>query len=202
MTCSSAASTPPVVSFADLCALARARLPERLYRLKVPAQDVGDVVHDVLLIARSKLGQFQPRPLGSEAEVDTDRALLAWLVGIAWRRVTRDRTRARSRLEVRMGNVGDLEAAGAAPLTPEDLADRARQTNLALALLAGLRRERAEVLVLHDVGGLPLPEIAALQKTKANTAKSRLRRAREDVRAILGEMSRATTPFRPLAGAP
>jgi DNA-directed RNA polymerase specialized sigma24 family protein len=143
----------------------------------------------------------RPRRFGSEEEVDVDRALVAWLCGIAWRCVTRDRTKARSRLEVRMGNVGDLGAAGGGSPTPEELADRAQQTDLALAVLAGLRPERAEVLVLHDVGGLPVPEIAGLQKVKTNTAKSRLHRAREDVRAIVRQMSRAAAPLQPLAGA-
>jgi RNA polymerase sigma-70 factor, ECF subfamily len=200
MTCSPAASTPPVVSFADLCALACSRLPEKLRWLKVPAEDVGDVVHDVVLVAHPKLGQFRPQRLGSEEEVDANRALLAWLVGIAWRRVTRDRTRARSRLEVCMGNIAEL--AGAGSLTPEELADRAQQTDIALDVLAGLRPERAEVLVLHDVGGLSVPEIACRLKVNANTAKSRLHRAREDVRVILRRMGRASGPFQPFAGGP
>jgi RNA polymerase sigma-70 factor (ECF subfamily) len=194
MTDSAAASTPPAVSLAKLYALARSRLPSLLRWLKVPAEDVGDVVHDVLLVAHPKLGRFQPRCLGSEEEVDTDRALVVWLVGIAWRRVNRDRTRARSRMEVCVGDVGDLEAAGAGALTPEELADRAQRRDLALDVLGKLRPERAEVLVLHDVGELPLPEIARRQRVNTNTAKSRLHRARQDVRAVVLRMNRASVP--------
>jgi RNA polymerase sigma-70 factor (ECF subfamily) len=188
MTYSAACPTPPAVSFVDLYTLACSRLPEQLRRLRVPAADVGDIVHDVVLVAHPKLGQFQPRRLGSEEEVDVARALLAWLVEIAWRRVMRHRTRASSRLEVRVDNVADLEAAGASSFTPEELADRARKRDMALGVLAKLRPERAEVLVLHDVGELSVPEIAGRLKVKPNTAKSRLNRARRDVRVVVQRM--------------
>jgi DNA-directed RNA polymerase specialized sigma24 family protein len=73
---------------------------------------------------------------------------------------------------------------------------------VALAVLRKLRPERAEVLVLHDVSELSVPEIAGRLKLNENTAKSRLCRAREDVRVVLRQMGRAAGPFQPFAGVP
>jgi RNA polymerase sigma factor (sigma-70 family) len=177
-----------MITFEELCVFALARLPDQLRRLRVPAADVGDVVHDVVLVAHPKLDRFQPRRLGSEEEVDVARALLAWLGEIARRRVMRHRTKASSRLEVWVGDVAELEGAGAGSLGPEELADRAQRRGRALGVLGNIRPERAEVLVLHDIGDFSLPEIAGRQRVKLNTAKSRLNRARQDVRVVVEQM--------------
>jgi RNA polymerase sigma factor (sigma-70 family) len=177
-----------MITFEELCIFALARLPERLRRLRVPSADVGDIVHDVLLVALPKLGQFECRPLGSGEKVDVYRALLAWLVGIAWRRVTRHRTSCRSRLERCQSNVAELEAAGCVPLTPEEMVSRCQQRDLALDVLAKLRPEQALVLVLHDVGELPVPEIGRRLEVNANTVRSRLLRARRDAQAAVQRM--------------
>jgi RNA polymerase sigma factor (sigma-70 family) len=184
----SPAGASGVVTFEELCVLALARLPERLRGMRVPASDVDDLVHDVLLVALPKLGQFQPRRLGWEEEVDVDRSLLAWLVGIAWHLALRRRTSARSRLEQCSGNVADPGAAGDGSPTPEDLAARGQQRDLALDVLAELRPERAEVLFLHDVAELPVSEIAGRLKVNPNTAKSRLLRARRDIQEVVQRM--------------
>jgi RNA polymerase sigma-70 factor, ECF subfamily len=185
------AGAPGSITFEELCVFALARLPDRLRRMRVPAWDVDDIVHDVVLVALPKLGQFQPRRLGAEEVVDVDRALLAWLGAIAWRRITQHQRSARSRRELRVGNVADLGAAGAGSLTPEELAARGQQRDLAFDVLAELRPERALVLVLHDVGEIPVPEIGRRLNVNPNTVKSRLLRARRDARSAVKSCDRA-----------
>jgi RNA polymerase sigma factor (sigma-70 family) len=187
---SSPAGAPGVITFEELCAFALAHLPERLRGMRGAAGDVGDLVHDVVIIAYPKLGQFEPRRLGREGEVDVHRSLLAWLVGIARRLVMRQRRRARSRREVCVGDVADLGDGGTGALTPEEMVARGQRWALAVGVLGELRPERAEVLVLHEVGELPVREIAGRLKVNLNTAKSRLNRARRDARAVVQRMAR------------
>jgi RNA polymerase sigma-70 factor (ECF subfamily) len=176
------------MSFADLYTFAASRLPEPLRRLRVQKADMGDVIHDVVLVAHPKLALFQPRRLGAEDEVDVHRSLLAWLSAIAWRRVHRRRTRAGTRFERHVGDVAHLGTADDDAPTPEELAARARGFALALHVVRELRPERAEVLVLHDVGEMTVSEIADRLKVKANTVKSRLSRARRDAREVARRM--------------
>jgi len=65
---------------------------------------------------------------------------------------------------------------------PEELASRKQARALLDLLLAELPEESREVLVLFELEGLSVPEIATLLDVPAGTCASRLRRAREEAR--------------------
>ena len=59
-----------------------------------------------------------------------------------------------------------------------------------MAALDKLDEERRAVLVLHDIEGHGMPEIAELLETSANTLYSRLRRGREQFTKAVRQLQR------------
>jgi RNA polymerase sigma-70 factor (ECF subfamily) len=176
---------PPPPTFAELYDVARAHLPERLQYLKVPPEDVEDVVHEVVLIAYGKLDTYKP------AEPSNPRgSLRAWLYGIAWRYASRQRGKARRRREVHAGDVARFATSEAeqAP-SSEQLAAEAQRRTLLDRVLVKLRPERAEVLLMHTVFEMPVPCIAGELNVNENTVKSRLQRARQDAAAAVRRLT-------------
>ena len=139
-----------------------------LRRLGVPARDLEDVAHDVFLTSYRRWDDYDPA-----------RPRRPWLFGIAFRVAARYRDLARHRRE--RGDDGIDEAADEAPPADEQLAAfRARQ--LLARALDELDLDRRAVFVMHDVESCAMPEIAAALGVPLNTAYSRLRLAREQVR--------------------
>lgn len=169
---------------AVIYAVAQTYLPETLRLLRVPRQDVDDMVHAIVEIAYKHLDQYDP------GDRDPLQALRGWLGAIAWRHVLTRRGRGHQRFELAVGDVceavptlvtlvtgpgSDAEAA-----SPDLCAAREQRLLIVHRILSGLRQERREVLLLHDALGLTVPEIADELDMKENTVKSRLRRARQD----------------------
>ncbi len=177
-------------SFESLYALARGSLPERLRLLKVAPEDIGDIVHEVVLIAHRKAGGYRPPISEPKGVLGARHALEAWLFGIAWRYVVKRRSRAHRRYEVPSGDAANLHTAAVdeAPDSEQVVANAQRHAAL-VRMLRTLRPERAEVLVLHTVWGMSVPEIADCLSVKANTVKSRLSRARFDALAAVKRMN-------------
>src|SRR5258708_19540622 len=65
--------------------------------------------------------------------------------------------------------------------TPERLADTRRRVERLLGALVAVNRTRAEAVVLHDIMGHDLAEIATLTGVTVAAAQSRLVRGRRDV---------------------
>jgi RNA polymerase sigma-70 factor (ECF subfamily) len=76
-----------------------------------------------------------------------------------------------------------LELVEAHTATPEHLADTRRRMALLQSALARVNRERSEAVVLHDVLGHDLAEIAQLTGVSVAAAQSRLVRGRREVLA-------------------
>jgi RNA polymerase sigma-70 factor (ECF subfamily) len=76
-----------------------------------------------------------------------------------------------------------LELVEAHTATPEHLAETRRRMALLQSALARVNRERAEAVVLHDVLGHDLAEIAQLTGVSVAAAQSRLVRGRREVLA-------------------
>jgi RNA polymerase sigma-70 factor (ECF subfamily) len=76
-----------------------------------------------------------------------------------------------------------LELVEAHTATPEHLADTRRRMGLLQSALARVNRERSEAVVLHDLLGHDLAEIAQLTGVSVAAAQSRLVRGRRDVLA-------------------
>jgi RNA polymerase sigma-70 factor, ECF subfamily len=142
-----------------------------LRRLGVWDRDLEDAVHDVFIVVHRRLPDYDP-----------SRPVRPWLAGIATRVASEFRRRARHRREVVTEDAA-MEREGVhqqlTPAADEQLADRERRALVAKGLDA-LDDDRRAVLVLHDVEGHSMPEVAAALDTNINTLYARLRTARQE----------------------
>jgi RNA polymerase sigma-70 factor (ECF subfamily) len=129
--------------------------------------DVSDLVQETYLRALRSLHRFEARA-----------SLRAWLLAIA-RRVCADAVRSARRRR-------DLVARVTATRADVVFEDAARGVALRLAL-ARLSPERRETFVLTQIVGLSYAEAAAACGVPVGTVRSRVARARDDLRAELGE---------------
>ncbi len=140
-----------------------------LRRLGVPDADREDVAHDVFLHV------FRHWP-----DYDPTRPLRSWLFVFAARAASDHRRRARHRYEV----LGDVDESVATTSGAEPIRAREQQALLQEALQS-VDEERRPVLLLHELEGLAIPEVARALGIPLNTAYSRLRVAREELSAAV-----------------
>ena len=133
-----------------------------LGRLGVLPADLPDAVHDVFIVVYRRW-----------AEIDAERPVRPWLFGVARRVAAGGRRKQRDVLTepLERGSSGDE-----ARIAGRDLLWR---------LLAELRDERLEVVILHDLEGHTGADIAQQLGISINTVHSRLRLARADLTAAL-----------------
>lgn len=155
---------------------------ERIYRdnvafvwrvlrgLGVPDSGVEDAVQDVFVVVHRRLPEFDGR-----------NPVKTWLFAIALR-VASDHRRKLRRSE----HHAPLEEgiADGAP-TPADRAEHEEGLRILSSLLDRLDDEQRAVLVLADIEGMTMPEIAVVTNVPLNTAYSRLRRARHSLNTTL-----------------
>ena len=164
-----------------------------LRRLGVREADLEDVTHEVFMVVHTKLAEF-----------DATRSLRAWLFGFAYRLASDYRKRAHRRREVPDG--ASAERVDPAPLPEGQLADEQRR-RVVLTALDDLDVDKRAVLVMHDIDGHAMPVVAATLAIPLNTAYSRLRLARREVREAVqriyseSELDPARAGGRPSAGA-
>ncbi len=143
-----------------------------LLRFGIPEDAAEDVVHEVFLVARRRLDDFDP----ARAAPST------WLYGLS-RGVAANWRRAHRRAEQRLAVVD-------APLPADDpdteLA-RAQASALVQRFVAELEPAQREVFVLCDIEGLRGPEVAVMLGQGTNQVYSRLRLARRRFVAFLAE---------------
>ena len=141
-----------------------------LRRLGVRENDLPDLAHDLFIVVFRNLSDY-----------DSSRPVRPWLFGIAFRVVSDYRRSARLVRET----IGDgPEVVDRAPPLDDQIA--ARQAREAvMRVLDALDLDRRAVLVMHDIDGHPVPEIAAALAIPVATAYSRLRLAREDLGAAI-----------------
>jgi RNA polymerase sigma-70 factor (ECF subfamily) len=136
-----------------------------LRRLGVRDADLEDVCHEVFVSVHDHLASY-----------DASRPLKAWLFGFALRKAANYRRRGRNFREV----LGALtEPSDPSPLADEQL-EREEQHTLVVRALASMTFERRSVIVMHEIEGFPMPNIARELGIPLNTAYSRLRLARID----------------------
>ena len=141
-----------------------------LRRHGVAPADAEDLAQDVFLIMWRRW-----------ADYDGERPLRPWLAGIAFRLAYNHRLR-RGRESLR----GALDLVGDAP-NPEEALAAQRARSLVLAALAGLPERHRAPVVLSDLDGLPMPEVAAILGVPLATAYTRVRRGRQ---AFAAEVAR------------
>jgi RNA polymerase sigma-70 factor, ECF subfamily len=146
------------------------------YGLRVcpTTEDAEDAVQATLWAAARSIGAFR-----GASTVTT------WLFTIVRRQCLRLHGRRPWQVEF-----GDPEASTTPSPEDQALADELR--DLLAAALAGLEPAYRQVLLLRDVQGLPAPEAAEALALSVPALKSRLHRARAQLRAALTE--RAVAP--------
>ncbi len=128
------------------------------------------------------------------ADYDRARPLRPWLAGIAFRLAHNHRQRrARESLREVLEVVDDLPG-------PEEALSSRRARTLVLEVLARLPERHRAAVVLCDLDGLPMPEIAALLGIPLATAYTRVRRARQAFAAEVTREDLAGPAARPLFG--
>jgi RNA polymerase sigma-70 factor (ECF subfamily) len=132
-------------------------------RLGISPAEAEDVVHEVFLVVRRRLAEFDGRA-----------ALRSWLFGVA-RGVASNHRRGRTRAARRL----ELVPASASPETPEEAARRREAAALVREFLGALDADKRLVFELADIEGMRGPEIAAALGLNQNSVYSRLRAARE-----------------------
>jgi RNA polymerase sigma-70 factor (ECF subfamily) len=146
-----------------------------LRRLGVQERDLDDVAHDVLLAVYLRFADYDP-----------GRPIRPWLFAFAARHAAAYRRRARHRREA-LGQ--PLEAVDDRRAPDEQLAAGEERT-LAIEALSALDHDKRTVLVMHDVDGESMPEIARALSIPLNTGYSRLRLARAEFEAAVERLRR------------
>jgi RNA polymerase sigma-70 factor, ECF subfamily len=150
------------------------------YGLRVcpTTEDAEDAVQMTLWAAARSIGTFR-----GASTVTT------WLFTIVRRQC--QRLHGRRRRQVEFGEVLNAAAATRGP-SPEDEAVADELRGALAAALSGLDPAHREVLLLRDVQGLPAPEAAAALALSVPALKSRLHRARAQLRVAF--LERAVAP--------
>jgi RNA polymerase sigma-70 factor (ECF subfamily) len=164
------APTPGTVDFPSLYKQEFGYAWRVLRRLGVRERDLPDLAHDLFVVVYRHLGDYDP-----------SRPVRPWLFGIAFRVVSDYRRSARVVRET-LGDAPDV--VDRAPPADEQIAERQAREHV-MRVLDALDLDRRAVLVMHDLEGHPVPEIAAALAIPVATAYSRLRLAREDLAAAI-----------------
>lgn len=156
---------------------------QALRRFGVRERDLDDAAHDVFIVVHRRLGDF-----------DAGRPIRPWLMGIAVRVASDARRRSQTRHEVVSDDV-DAEPNRLPQGTPAHgvradrvLDDKERRALLYRALDT-LDFDRRTVVVLHDLEGHAMPEIAAALETNINTLYARLQKGRVQLKAAVIALS-------------
>lgn len=146
-----------------------------LRRLGVAPADLEDVCQEALVRVHRNLDAYDPH-----------RPLRPWLFGILFRVASEWRRHRRRRPE--------FATEGLDPEDPRPDAERCAARAEARALvercLDAVQVDRRAVMILHDLDGVAMPEIARALDLPLNTAYSRLRLARDEFRAEHARITR------------
>jgi RNA polymerase sigma-70 factor (ECF subfamily) len=137
-------------------------LRSALRRCGVRGSDLDDLVQDVLVVVLRRWGEY-----------DAARPLRPWLAGIAFRVAYHHRARKGRELPT-----GWIELADETPTAEEHLVSQHARLLLTRAL-ATLTENHQQLLILHEVEGVPVRAVAEQLEIPFFTAHSRLRAARQ-----------------------
>jgi RNA polymerase sigma-70 factor (ECF subfamily) len=161
----------------------------RLFRLALHLSgnrdDAEDLVQETLVRALPALRKFEGR-----ARLST---YLVRALGNLWKNRLRSRSRSKIVEWFRVGggkdeddSQADLDPPDAAP-SAHDLLEAEDRAVLVREALEKLRPNRRITLLLREVEGLSYEEIATITGVPVGTVRSRLARARENMRRLLGD---------------
>jgi RNA polymerase sigma-70 factor (ECF subfamily) len=175
MTDSASSSLPPVPGL-DFDEVFRAHFKyvwHTLRRLGVRSADLEDLTHDVFVIVHRKRDHY-----------DCARPIKPWLFGIAANSASDYRRKASHRREqIRDDADGVYDGASA-----HERLEAQEERDLVTQALASIDETRLAVFVMHEIDGIPMPDIATELGIPLNTGYSRLRLARTDFAAAVGRL--------------
>jgi RNA polymerase sigma-70 factor (ECF subfamily) len=164
-------------SFQEIFAL-HARFVWRALRyLGVPEADLEDVCQEVFLVVHRRLDEFEGRS-----------TMRTWVYGIALRLASDHRKRLRLRQERASDPPGASAGLESCPV------ERAEARELLQKALDALDDDKRAILLLHEVEGFSIPEIADMLDVPVQTAYTRLHAARECVGRTLRRSQLERTP--------
>ena len=139
-------------------------------RLGVPASGAEDVVQEVFIVVQRRLSDYDGRA-----------AMQSWIFGILVR-VVRHYRRSYQRKDARCvpleQDAGQYNASLEGGRSPSDQAESAERVRLLETLLGQLDEAKRTLLVLSELEGWTLREIAEYLGSNTNTVHSRLRAAK------------------------
>lgn len=147
-----------------------------LRRLGVAERDLADMAQELFVTMHRLLADYDPT-----------RPIRPWLFGIAYRIVLRHRRHVRHAREIFDEDVDAVDLAPLADIAIEQAETRA----LVRAALDEVELARRTVVILGDLDGVPIPEVARTLGIPLNTAYSRLRRGRADFARALVRLRRS-----------
>ncbi len=145
------------------------RVCRNLRRLGVRERELEDCAHEVFIVVHRHLHEY-----------DRARPMPPWLFAITLRVASSYRQRSRYQREI----LDDATVDDRAPVDPVDLEAHWSVRRA----LAALSEEKRAILVMHDLEEYTMPEIAHVLGLPLNTAYSRLRLARADLRRVLSDV--------------
>ena len=166
-------------AFGELVSRYQGRLYNAAIRLVDNAEDAADVVQDSFLNAFQSLASFK-----GDAEFFT------WLYRIAFNTAISLKRKKRPTVSLDAGRAGG-DGGGIDPTDeseytrPGAALERTEEERQLHAAMARLSHEHREALVLKDIEGLKYEEMAELLGVPVGTVRSRLHRARTELRALL-----------------
>jgi len=146
-----------------------------LRHLGAPESEVDDLVQEVFVVVHRRLPSFEWRS-----------SLRTWLYGICLRVASDYRRRARVRYERAVADPA-RDLAESSSLAPDEQARARAQLR---HLLAALDDDKREVLVLYEIEGIPMSEVAQILGCPLQTAYSRLHAARARLIALAEEQEK------------
>jgi RNA polymerase sigma-70 factor (ECF subfamily) len=165
------------VSFGRLVTKYQDRLYNALVHVIGSAEEARDVVQDAFVQAFLKLGSFH-----------RSSAFYTWLYRIAFNVAISRRRRRKPMVSVEQAR----EASGQEPMArdaaPSDRLERQERVGQVQAALAAMSEEHRAVLVLREMDGLCYETIAEVLDLPVGTVRSRLHRARLELREQLKEV--------------
>jgi RNA polymerase sigma-70 factor (ECF subfamily) len=144
-----------------------------LQRLGARPSDTEDLLQDIFSVLHNKW-----------STLDTTRPLRPWLFGVAFRMVQTYRRR-----QARETPHDDLDPPDAAP-DAEDALQEQQSLTLLSAALARVPEARRSVLVLHDLEGVEVVEIARRLSITKFGVYARLRKGRKELASAVRSLQR------------
>ncbi|MGD1846803.1 MAG: RNA polymerase sigma factor [Salibacteraceae bacterium] len=129
-----------------------------------------DLLHETLLIAYSKMNHLR-----------SEKAFLAFLIGISVRVMANHRKKYHREVPLDEGHVLHLLA--------HEKSDERADLYFLYNCLAQLPNAQQEAIILYEINGFSVKEVAAIQKASVSAVKKRLERGRKALEGMLTETS-------------